>query len=157
MPPRGEKGRSHADPTHCSSWPPLHWEIGQKRERGKLASLKCLVPESSGIGGVWVGSGGSPWPNTAITRKVNLQVRKVSAPQEGAGDCRIVTVQTLCRFPMDLAAPQSCPGLTSESLSSILRGGYQFDPHFPDGETEGLGKVQYKSRITEQVRSRLGI
>ena len=59
---RGWVGKAHADPTHCYSRSPLHWEIGQKkRRRGKLACLKGLIPKSSGIGDLsfWNSCGGT--------------------------------------------------------------------------------------------------
>ena len=114
-PHRGEKEGPTLTPR--TALPGLHFtgRLAKKREREKLASLKCLVPKSSGIGGVgragW--GGGRSLAKYSHYKERNLRERKVSAPQEDAGDCRIaITVQTLSRLPTDMHHLSPVQGLT---------------------------------------------
>ena len=122
-PHRGEKEGPTL--TALTALPGLHFtgRLAKKREREKLASLKCLVPKSSGIGGVgWAGWGGRSLAKYSHYKERNLGGRKVSAPQEGAGDCRIViTVQTLSRLPTDMHHLSPVQGLTRNPLFHPVR------------------------------------
>lgn len=64
--------------TPLTALPGLHFtgRLAKKRERGKLASLKCLAPESSGIGGVG-------WAVGAVPGQIQPLQGKESSGEEG--------------------------------------------------------------------------